>query len=351
MAEGLGSRTLLILIILFMILVSLISFYNYTLIEKTLTTTPLKTITPISISSIEKTRFTLTREVFVKNEYPVLSPGPEWIDAAATYNPAVIYVNNTFYMFYRAQYRFHGTSVIMLAISRDGIHFNKTYKVVLYPTLLEEMNGGCEDPRIVVVNNTYYMTYTAYDGRNARLALARSKDLIHWEKLGVVFPNWTWSKSGAILPVKIYGKYIMYFGDSNIWIAYSTDMIHWVTSKDWIVLRPRPGYFDSKLVEPGPSPILTDQGILLIYNGADENNKYSVGWVLFSKDDPTKVIARCEEPILVPEYSWEINGQVPNVVFAMGLVIIGNKWYLYYGAADTYVGVAIGHIDLKIQGE
>ncbi|RLG88890.1 MAG: hypothetical protein DRO16_04665, partial [Thermoprotei archaeon] len=161
MSKMLDNRILPFLTVLFIILVSTISFYNYTLIEKTFATTS-KTITPISISSIEKTRFPLTREVFVKNEYPVLSPGPEWIDAAATYNPAVIYVNDTFYMFYRAQYRFHGTSVIMLAISWDGIHFNKTYKVVLYPTLLEEMNGGCEDPRIVVVNNTYYMTYTAY---------------------------------------------------------------------------------------------------------------------------------------------------------------------------------------------
>ncbi len=93
------------------------------------------------------------------------------------------------------------------------------------------MNGGCEDPRIVVVNGTFYMTYTAYDGKTARLALARSKDLVHWEKLGIVFPEWGWSKSGAILPIKINGKYIMYFGDSNIWIAYSDDMIHWVTDK------------------------------------------------------------------------------------------------------------------------
>ncbi|MCD6301553.1 MAG: hypothetical protein J7L82_05730 [Staphylothermus sp.] len=123
---------------------------------------------------------------FCKNPYPVLLPGPEWLDAAATYNPAVLYVNNTFYMFYRAQYRFHGTSITMLAISRDEIHFNKTHKMILYPTLAEEMSGRCEDPRIVVVNNIYYMTYTAYNGRNARLALARSKDLIHWEKLGLV---------------------------------------------------------------------------------------------------------------------------------------------------------------------
>ncbi|WFO75059.1 family 43 glycosylhydrolase [Desulfurococcaceae archaeon MEX13E-LK6-19] len=281
----------------------------------------------------------------VKLSRPVLKPSGKGFDAKAVYNPAVVYVNGTFYLFYRAQKAWHGTSVIMLAVSRDGVNFVRLNLTVLYPTLREEMGGGCEDPRIVKVNNTYYMTYTAYDGVTARLALARSRDLIHWEKLGVVFPDWGWSKSGAILPVKINGKYVMYFGDSNIWIAYSDDMVHWVTSRDWVVLRPRPGYFDSKLVEPGPPPILTDEGILLIYNAADENNRYSVGWVLFSKDDPTKVIARSEKPILEPEFEWEIYGQVPNVVFATSLVMVNDRLYLYYGAADTYVGLAVASLE------
>jgi len=278
---------------------------------------------------------------FTKLPHPILAPSGRGPDAAATYNPAVVYVNGTFYMFYRARARWGGTSVIMLAVSRDGVHFRRLGKVVLYPTLKEELRGGCEDPRIVEVNGTYYMTYTAYDGRVARLALARSRDLIHWEKLGVVFPKWGWSKSGAILPVKVNGEYVMYFGDTDIWIAYSRDVVHWVTSRDWVVLRPRPGHFDSKLVEPGPPPILTKEGILLIYNGANRKGVYSVGWALFSKNDPSKLIARAEKPILTPTYGWEVKGQVPNVVFATSLVRVNNTWYLYYGAADTYVGVAI----------
>ncbi|NPA96932.1 MAG: glycosidase, partial [Crenarchaeota archaeon] len=248
---------------------------------------------------------------FTKLPSPVLRPSGRGPDAAATYNPAVVYVNGTFYMFYRAQARWRGTSVIMLAVSRDGVHFKKLGKVVLYPTLKEEMGGGCEDPRIVEVNGTYYMTYTAYDGKVARLALAVSRDLVHWKKLGIVFPRWGWSKSGAILPVKIRGRYVMYFGDSNIWIAYSKDMIHWVTNRSWVVLRPRPGHFDSKLVEPGPPPILTKEGILLIYNAADREGRYYVGWALFSRDDPSKLIARAEKPILSPTYAWEIEGQTP----------------------------------------
>ena len=247
--------------------------------------------------------------------------------------------NGTFYIFYRAQARWWGTSVIGLAVSKDGIKFNKLPKPVLEPKLYYELIGGCEDPRVVKVNGTYYMTYTAYDGRTARLSLARSKDLIHWEKLGLVFPKWGWCKSGAIVPVKINGKYVMYFGDSNIWIAYSDDMTRWVTDKSWVVLRPRPGRFDSKLVEPGPPPLVLDEGILLIYN--DGEGRYSVRWVLFSKEDPSKVITRAAEPILRPKRVWEEVGQVPNVVFATSLVKHGGKWYLYYGAADTYIGLAL----------
>jgi len=183
-------------------------------------------------SIVELISSQLVKSKFIKLSYPILIPSASGPDAAAVYNPAVVFVNGTFYMFYRAQSKWHGTSVIMLAISYDGIHFEKLNLTVIYPTLKEELIGGCEDPRIVKVNDTYYMTYTAYDGKTARLALARSKDLIHWEKIGIVFPEWSWCKSGAILPVKINGKYIMYFGDSNIWIAYSDDMVHWVTSKD-----------------------------------------------------------------------------------------------------------------------
>ncbi|RLG87760.1 MAG: glycosidase [Thermoprotei archaeon] len=294
-----------------------------------------------------KTKISLSISV-KKLSSPILRPSGEGYDAKAVYNPSVVRLENgTYLMFYRAQASWRGTSVIMMAKSYDGIHFNRTGIVALEPTLKEELLGGCEDPRIVKVNDTWYMTYTAYDGKVARLALAVSKDLMHWEKLGILFPEWGWSKSGAILPVKIRGKYVMYFGDSNIWIAYSEDMVHWIASKDWVVLRPRPGYFDSKLVEPGSPPILTEKGILLIYNGANELNVYSTGWVLFSLDDPSKVIARSEEPILKPEQLWEVMGQVPNVVFTTSLIVVNRStWYIYYGAADTYVGLAKANVSI-----
>ena len=271
---------------------------------------------------------------------PIVFPDGEGFDASATFNPAAVVKNGRVYLFYRAQEVWFGTSVIGLAVSDDGLHFTKMEEPVVVPEYSWEIPGGCEDPRIVRVNDTYYMTYTAYDGKTARLALARSKDLIHWEKLGIVFPEWGWSKSGAILPVKVNGYYWMYFGDSNVWIARSKDMVHWETDRSWVVLRPRKGYFDSRLVEPGPPPVIVGDKIVLIYNGANDSLAYSVGWAIFSLDDPRRLVARAEEPILTPRTYWERFGQVRNVVFAEGLVHFRGKWFLYYGAADTFVCVA-----------
>ncbi|MGI8996315.1 MAG: glycoside hydrolase family 130 protein, partial [Pyrinomonadaceae bacterium] len=102
----------------------------------------------------------------------------------------------------------------------------------------------------------------------------------------------------------------------------------------------RPGYFDSYVVEPGPPPLLTKDGILLVYNGADDKAVYAVGWVLFDKADPTKVLARSEQPIFTVEREWERKGQVPNVVFVEGMARDGDRWLFYYGGADKHIGVA-----------
>lgn len=284
---------------------------------------------------------------FVKYEgNPILLPQGVGFESKAVFNPAVIKDGETFYMLYRAEDWsgkgwWNGTSRIGLAYSDDGIHFERyPDNPVIGPEYDYEKPGGCEDPRLVKVDDTYYLTYTGYNGQTARLCLATSEDLIHWRKYGPIFSEWRWSKSGAILSEKINGEYIMYFGDSNIWIAYSDDLIHWEAEME-PVMRLRIGYFDSKLVEPGPPPIITDEGILLIYNGSDQQSRYSTGWVLFSKEDPTKVLRRANEPILEVTKDWEKFGKVYNVVFAEGLVEYEDTWYLYYGAADTYIAVVI----------
>ena len=254
-------------------------------------------------------------------------------------------------MLYRAQDQ-HGTSRLGYAESADGIHFTRRSQPVLAPEAEYEKDGGVEDPRLVKIGGTYYLTYTGYNKREAQLCIATSKDLVHWQRQGVIMPanrgrwNVGWTKSGAILTEKVNGRYWMYYmadpaKDVNeMGVAYSTDLIHWTEALDQPVLRRRAGRFDAKVVEPGPPPVVTQAGILLIYNGADEKLRYATGWVLFDKHDPTKVIARADEPLFRAEREWERVGQVPNVVFVEAMVRDGRRWLFYYGGADKTVGVA-----------
>jgi predicted GH43/DUF377 family glycosyl hydrolase len=108
----------------------------------------------------------------------------------------------------------------------------------------------------------------------------------------------------------------------------------------------RRGAFDSRVVEPGPPPVMTDAGILLIYNGADDDLRYSTGWALFDKHDPTRLVARSETAILSPTQPWERRGQVPNVVFVEGLIRGPHAWTFYYGGADKYVGAVRTHLQM-----
>jgi beta-1,2-mannosidase len=232
----------------------------------------------------------------------------------------------------------------------------------------------------------YFMTYTAYDGDKARLLVASSKDLLHWTRYGPAFTAAfggkylnQWSKSGSIVSVykdgkitavKIKGQYWMYWGDVNINAAVSEDLIHWtpvemkagekapialrhnaVETPDLkIVIGPRPKKFDSDIVEPGPPAMLTDKGILLIYNGRNipsigdstlAEGTYSAGQVLLDKEDPTRILQRQDHYFLTPDKAYEKTGQVNFVCFAEGLAHFKNKWFLYYGTADSKIAVAV----------
>jgi predicted GH43/DUF377 family glycosyl hydrolase len=205
---------------------------------------------------------------------------------------------------------------------------------------------------VIEIDGVYYMTYTSYNKRDAQLCLATSRDLIHWERKGILLPaykgNWNvrWTKSGAILSEKIQEKYWMYWlgtsadGRDQMGLSSSKDLIHWTEETQAPVLPVRVGTFDSRVVEPGPPPILTPDGIVLIYNGADDKLVYRTGIAVFDRSDPRKVRYRSEEPMFAPEQEWEKVGQVPNVVFVEGLVPKKDGYLLYYGAADKYVGVA-----------
>lgn len=334
---------------------------------------------------------------------PILKPSPDlsfqcpinnqlinW-EERNVLNPSAVVKDGKVYLFYRAQ-DVSGTSRIGMATSSDGLNFEKSPVPVFYPSndfmKKHEWNyqkdsgyiytnnptnrffDGVEDPRIVESEDgTYIMTYTSYDGKTARLCLATSKDLKNWVKHGLVlnsekYKN-TWSKSGAIvvkqidnkmIAVKINGKYWMYFGDTNIFLATSKDLIHWEvaeneeTKKMMAVLHPRAGYFDSRLVEPGPFALLTNNGILLIYNGSNAANfndpkipkfSYAAGQALFDKEKPYKLIDRTESFFIHPDKDYEKVGEVNEVCFVEGLVYFKNKWFLYYGTADSKIAVAV----------
>ncbi len=290
---------------------------------------------------------------------PALSPEGDGFESAGTFNPAVIMYHGKFVMLYRAQDR-NGTSSIGYATSSDGIHFTRAQEPVLRPETDYERGGGVEDPRLQEIGGLFYLTYTGYnnidgigpDHREAQLCLATSGDLMHWERKGVILPankgawNIGWTKSGAVVPQKIGGKYWMYYlGDAReqktqMGVASSPDLLHWTDALDHPVLSSRPGMFDAHVVEPGPPPVMLAAGIFLIYNGADEHDLYSTGWALFDKGNPTRVIARSSKSVFQPSMNWEKIGQVPNVVFVEGLVPQQDRWLFYYGGADKYIGVA-----------
>jgi predicted GH43/DUF377 family glycosyl hydrolase len=285
------------------------------------------------------------------SQTPILSPQGQGWESAGTFNPATVRYSGKIVMLYRAQDA-RSTSRLGYADSTDGIHFQRRPEPVLSPETDYEKDGGVEDPRLVQIGNTYYLTYTGYNTKDAQLCLATSQDLVHWDRKGVIVPaykgNWNtgWTKSGAIVPEKIDGKYWMYFlgtaPDKNdqMGLAYSTDLIHWTEATQSPVLPRRPGQFDSRVVEPGPPPIMTPEGIVLIYNGADDKLVYRTAIAIFDRNDPRKVVYRSEQPIFLPEKEWEKVGQVPNVIFVEGMIHAGDRYLFYYGGADKYVGVA-----------
>lgn len=341
-----------------------------------------------SLNPILKPTFSLTFEC------PISSELVNW-EERNVLNPSAVVKGNEIYLFYRAQDS-SGTSRIGLAISSDGLHFKRHDKPVFYPDndfmKIYEWNyrkldkslkkedckncyfDGVEDPRIIESSDgTYIMTYTAYDGKTARLAIASSEDLLTWTKRGLVLKEEKykdeWSKSGAIvvevkgsknIAKKIKGQYWMYFGDTNLFLATSDDLINWKVcvneenGKMISVLQPRPGFFDSRLVEPGPFAIYKKDGILLIYNGSNAANyndpslpkfTYAAGQALFDQEMPYKLKDRTSNYFIHPDKDYEKTGEVNEVCFVEGLVLFDHKWYLYYGTADSKIAVATSFED------
>ncbi|MCD8044468.1 MAG: glycoside hydrolase family 130 protein [Tannerellaceae bacterium] len=325
---------------------------------------------------------------------PVLSPQSTLFDCpmqgkpiaweeSDTFNPAATIYNGEIVVLYRAEDNTaqgigSRTSRIGYASSPSGVDLVRKPAPVLYPAhdeqALYEIPGGCEDPRVAMTEDgTYLMHYTQWNRETPRLAVATSKDLVNWTKHGPAFAKAhdgkfinEASKAASIITsmdgdrqviTKLNGKYFMYWGEHHIYAATSENLTDWepLVDEEGNLLKlfsPRKGYFDSALTECGPPAIMTKYGILLFYNGKNHGgdnrdinypaNAYCAGQALFDTKDPTRVMGRLDKPFLQPTDDFEKSGQYPaGTVFIEGLVYHQNKWYLYYGCADSFVAVAI----------
>ena len=304
-------------------------------------------------------------------------------ESMAAFNPAAIVKENKIHVLYRAEEHLGEkeigghTSRIGLATSKDGLHYSTEKEPIFYPKKdnqqRNEWPGGTEDPRIVETEEgLFVLTYTQWNRKVPRLAVATSQNLSDWTKHGPAFAKHkngkyldletksgaiiTELKDGKLVAAKINGTYWMYYGVPHVWLAHSKNLIDWTPLENYEghltpVLSPRPGYFDSWLVEAGPPPLLTKNGIVVLYNAGNSQNigvkelgnrVYTGGQALFDSKEPWKLLDRCSTPFIKPELPFEKSGQYKDgTTFLEGLVFFEGKWHLYYGTADSMVGVAI----------
>lgn len=227
-----------------------------------------------------------------------------------------------------------------LLFSDDNIHF---YEDINYPPIFGEgqlESFGIEDCRVSYIDGKFNLTYSAISPVAVGIGLMQTTDWQHFDRKGLIFPPH--NKDCAIWEQKVNGMYYAFhrpsspeLGGNYIWLAESPDRIHW--GKHHCIATTRPGKWDAVRVGAGAAPIKTDKGWLEIYHGANAENRYCLGALLLDLNDPTKVIARSEEPIMEPVASYEQTGFFGNVVFTNGQFVDGDTVHIYYGASDEVI--------------
>lgn len=301
----------------------------------------------------------------------VLAPIPEhpW-ESGGTFNPGAIRDGDSVHMLYRAV---EGQNYSTLGYARLDLR-GRVLERRAEPAVSRERpeeSKGVEDPRIVRLDGRYYVFYTAYDSKVARVALASTTDFVRFRKHGPIGPdpqlllrtrNLRWDKDAMMFPERVNGK-VLYIHriDPSIQLAAFASIEE--------LIHPPPGYWEKHLLEidrhtvmqptfewekqkigAGPPPIKTDDGWLMIYHGVDKASVYRAGAALLDLEDPARVIARLPQPLLEPQREYEKVGAVPNVVFPEGAVVVGDDLYIYYGAADKVVALARMRLD-ELLGE
>jgi predicted GH43/DUF377 family glycosyl hydrolase len=262
------------------------------------------------------------------------------------FNAAATYLDNRVHILYRA-IGDDGVSRLGYASSSDGVSIDERLPSPVFEPTGAKERWGCEDPRLTPIGERFIMTYTAFHDRilcafQIAMTSISQKDFInkHWNWNGRWYPfPGVQNKNAVIFPRKINGSYIMVHRfHPDICIAYSRDLRRWNDIR--ALMGPRQGMWDCMKVGAAGPPIEIDEGWLMVYHGVDERRIYRLGVTILDKRKPEILRYRSEEPILEPREDYERFGFVPNVVFSCGSILLDNKLFVYYGGADTVIGVA-----------
>ena len=275
-----------------------------------------------------------------------------WWDSKYAYNAGAAIHEGKVHLLYRAEgdekrkdieTRFP-VSRLGLAISRNGYEIDERPTGFALGGEGPEELWGVEDPRVTKIGDTYYLVYVQVapprnpTADHSHLALATTKDFRTYTRHGQLMPEIPQRTSG-LLPEKVNGKYVLIHRiRPNMQIAYSEDLVAWRDSRTLMAVRP--GKWDSNFIGIGAQPLKTEKGWLLFYHGTDADRVYRLGAAWLDLDDPSKILARLEEPILEPDAPYEAKGLTPNVAYACGAVELNGEFLVYYGGADAVLGVA-----------
>lgn len=234
-------------------------------------------------------------------------------------------------------------SHLRLLASDDGIRFTEPEDAPLLVGTGDLETFGIEDCRVVEIEGTYCLTYTQVSGHGVGVGLRTTRDWKDFTHQGMIFPPH--NKDCALFEERIGGKYYAFhrpsspeLGGNYIWLAESPDLVHW--GRHRCIAHSREGYWDSARVGAGAAPIRTTEGWLEIYHGATKKNRYCLGALLLDLNEPWRVLARSEDPIMEPLAAYEREGFLGQVIFTNGHVRNGDRLTLYYGAADSVICMA-----------
>ena len=287
------------------------------------------------------------------SDNPILMPIEKhgW-ESREVFNPAAIYLDGKVHLLYRATGN-DGVSRLGYASSLDGYSIKERLPNPVFEPSAESEKDGCEDPRLTEINSQLVMAYTALREYShlqvyqIALATIAKNDFVggrwSWGPRKLPFPGIR-NKDGVLFPEKISGRYVLLHRiEPDIAIAFSDDLQCWCDMS--CVMAPQSEGWDNWKIGAGGTPIKINEGWLIIYHGVSVDRVYSLGVAVLDKEHPEHVLYRSKEHILSPKEDYERFGKVPNVVFSCGNVIIDDRFFLYYGAADSVVCVATIRMD------